>query len=104
MGGSYKAAITSCTNYGSVLFVESAEGVAGSEKGKGFAGICGWITTSSTVTSCKNHGDVTGVTNVGGIGGYLDAGSTVSEDCINDGTLDGSSYVGEIVGYDANEK
>lgn len=104
MGGSYKAAITSCTNYGSVLFVESAEGAAGSEKGKGFAGICGWITTSSTVTSCKNHGDVTGVTNVGGIGGYLGAGSTVSEDCTNDGTLDGSSYVGEIVGYDANEK
>lgn len=96
IGSSYKATVQDCNNYGAVRFLEDSEG-----DGKGFGGICGWITTTSSISGCTNYGDVWAKTNVGGIGGYLGAGSTVT-DCVNQGTADGNSYVDDLIGFDNN--
>lgn len=96
IGSSYKATVQDCNNYGAVRLLEDSEG-----EGKGFGGICGWITTTSSISGCTNYGDVWAKTNVGGIGGYLGAGSTVT-DCVNEGTADGNSHVGDLIGFDNN--
>ena len=57
--------------------------------------------TSSKVIGCENSAKVTGAANyTGGIAGALHYGSgSAIEDCINHGTVTGTTEVGGIVGY-----
>jgi hypothetical protein len=73
--------------------------ITGSSYVGGIAGCNPRYTTYSSIISyCYNTGSVNGSTNVGGIVGYNESGNNISY-CYNTGSVNGSTNVGGIVGY-----
>lgn len=116
----HSAAITGCTNEGSVDGRQVLGGIAGyvansavanclnTGRVTGTANNVGGITgslnqqgdTQAALTACTNRGAVTGATQTGGIVGYA-MGATLKldlADCLNRGAVTGKNFAGGIAG------
>ena len=88
-------AIENCSFDGSVTNSKSSGGYAG-----GIAGYMGNLkTTAPKITGCVNYGEIT-APYAGGITGYAKFAEIT--DCYNQGTIDGKTRTGGIVGQTAN--
>lgn len=82
--------------------------VSGGSSSAGIVGCLNSGTKGVTIKNCTNKATINGTTQVGGIIGYADASLEnvfVIEDCVNDGTVTGTSTrVGGIVGISTTAK
>lgn len=78
--------------------------VEGTVSTSGYAGgLVGLVAGASTIQNCVNLCDVTGgVLGTGGLVGYASA-NVALEACVNAGTVQGSRYVGGLIGQSAKE-
>lgn len=84
------ASVTGCTNNATITSSATYTG--------GIAGRLYQSTSSTAISGCTNNGSVTSeVSYTGGIVGQQIHGGTIVE-CVNKGTVSGTSYVGGIVG------
>lgn len=89
--------VRQCVNYGTVTGqAQSIGGVVGT-------GSTSTSYKNQSIVSCYNLGAVSGDTSynssyVGGVVGYYATGQTGISKCYNAGTLDGSQYIGGVVG------
>lgn len=84
------ATVTGCTNNATITSSATYTG--------GIAGRLYQSTSSTAISGCTNNGSVTSsVSYTGGIVGQQIHGGTIVE-CVNNGTVSGTSYVGGIVG------
>ena len=84
------ATVTGCTNNATITSSATYTG--------GIAGRLYQSTSSTAISGCTNNGSVTSsVSYTGGIVGQQIRGGTIVE-CVNKGTVSGTSYVGGIVG------
>ena len=91
VGLCYYTTISNCTMRGSVSTEES---------NLHYGGIGGQIGYSSSVINCENAASVIGPGNRhGGIAGIWYYNNTSANNCFNSGIVEGSNYVGNIVGY-----
>jgi hypothetical protein len=90
IGMCMNGSITNCTNYGNIT--------SGTGNGAWIGGICGVAEGNTSITNCANHGDVTTTYSaIAGICGVEGETAMVTA-CYNTGAIQGSGYVGGIIG------
>ncbi len=84
-----KAAVTDCTNNGTVTGPQFVGGIVGRVTASGL----------KIITGCVNNGSIRGVTYVGGIAGAFAGHMTSAEKCRNTGSVAATNYAAGILGY-----
>ena len=91
VGSCSNTTIENCTMKGSISTAQSSSC---------YGGIAGRAMNSSSITNCENAASITGPGNShGGIVGSWEYNNTSASHCFNLGNVEGSQYVGNIVGY-----